>query len=82
MVYLRGARGDYDAWAAAGCEGWDWESVRRSFEAMEELLLPAVLGDHNPLSDVFLAACVQAGRAVKTFQLSRGRDSPIPRASR
>jgi choline dehydrogenase len=67
MVYLRGARGDYDSWAAGGCSGWDWESVRRSFEAMEELLAPAVLGEHNPLSEVFLAAAVQAGFPANAF---------------
>jgi choline dehydrogenase len=63
MVYLRGARGDYDAWG----QGWEWEQVRQSFEAMEELLLPSVLGDHNPLSDVFLAAAAQAGYAPNAF---------------
>jgi choline dehydrogenase len=61
MVYLRGAIGDYDAWAEQGCTGWGWEDVRRSFEAMEELLAPAVLGEHNPLSEVFIAAAMQAG---------------------
>jgi choline dehydrogenase len=61
MVYLRGAAGDYDSWADKGCAGWDWASVRQAFEAMEELLAPAILGDHNPLSDVFIAAAQQAG---------------------
>lgn len=27
MVYTRGARSDYDAWAAAGCAGWGYEDV-------------------------------------------------------
>ena len=67
MVYLRGAKADYDMWADGGCPGWEWENVRQSFEAMEELLLPAVLGDHNPLSDVFLAAAEQAGYAANPF---------------
>jgi choline dehydrogenase len=67
MVYLRGAKADYDSWADGGCPGWEWEHVRQSFEAMEELLVPAVLGDHNPLSDVFLAAAAHAGYAANPF---------------
>ena len=27
MVWVRGNPGDYDNWAAAGCKGWDYESV-------------------------------------------------------
>jgi choline dehydrogenase len=67
MVYLRGASGDYDSWARLGCTGWDWESVCRAFETMEELLVPDVVGDHNPLSEVFLAAAEQAGYPVNAF---------------
>jgi choline dehydrogenase len=61
MVYLRGAASDFDRWAAGGCAGWDWESVRGAYEDMERLLEPAVLGDNNPLSEVFIEAAVQAG---------------------
>jgi choline dehydrogenase len=61
MVYLRGARSDYDGWALAGNAGWDWQRVRESFERMEELLRPAVLPEHNPLSYVFIEACAEVG---------------------
>ena len=27
MLYVRGQRADYDGWADAGCDGWDWDSV-------------------------------------------------------
>lgn len=27
MIYMRGQRRDYDEWAAAGNDGWDWASV-------------------------------------------------------
>lgn len=27
MLYIRGHPSDYDAWADAGAEGWDWQSV-------------------------------------------------------
>jgi choline dehydrogenase len=61
MVYLRGASSDFDRWAAAGCRGWDWETVRASYDEMEAVLEPAVLGDNNPLSAVFIEAAVEAG---------------------
>lgn len=35
MVYIRGRPSDYDAWAAYGCTGWDWESVLPVFKAQE-----------------------------------------------
>ncbi|MDQ3227525.1 MAG: GMC family oxidoreductase N-terminal domain-containing protein, partial [Chloroflexota bacterium] len=35
MVYLRGARSDYDGWAAVGCSGWDWASVCSEFAELE-----------------------------------------------
>ena len=35
MLYVRGHRGDYDDWADAGCEGWDWEGVQPYFRRAE-----------------------------------------------
>ncbi len=63
MVYLRGASDDFERWADAGCSGWDWQTVRRAYDEMEAVLAPSVLGDHNPLSEVFLLAAEQAGFA-------------------
>lgn len=74
MVYLRGDRHDYDAWAYAGNVGWDYARVLRSFCDMESSafgegeyhgaagpLHPAVPQDRNPMSEVFIEACVEAG---------------------
>ena len=61
MVYLRGAADDYDGWAAAGCKGWGWTQVRASFEELEVHLQPGYLPERNPLSGVFVDACVEAG---------------------
>ncbi len=74
MVYLRGDRHDYDAWAYAGNVGWDYASVLRSFCAMESSIFdegeyhgatgplhPAVPTDLNPLSEVFIEACIEIG---------------------
>lgn len=63
MVYLRGARSDYDRWAAAGCDGWGWDDVLPSFVEMEAWLRPAVLTPHNPLSEAMVEAATQAGFA-------------------
>ena len=35
MLYIRGQREDYDGWAEAGCDGWDWESVLPYFRRSE-----------------------------------------------
>lgn len=35
MLYVRGQKQDYDAWAAQGCEGWDWDSVLPYFKKAE-----------------------------------------------
>jgi choline dehydrogenase len=35
MLYIRGARGDHDAWAAAGATGWSWRGVEPYFRRLE-----------------------------------------------
>lgn len=35
LVYARGLPRDFDDWAAAGALGWNWDTARRTFEAME-----------------------------------------------
>jgi len=61
MVYLRGAASDYDAWAAAGCEGWEWKQVFGDFFTMETWLRPAVQSPLNPTSVAMVEAAIQAG---------------------
>jgi choline dehydrogenase-like flavoprotein len=36
MLYVRGQPSDYDGWADLGCDGWNWESVKRHFLAAED----------------------------------------------
>jgi len=36
MVYIRGNRADYDAWAAMGLEGWGWDDVLPYFLKAED----------------------------------------------
>lgn len=35
MIYVRGHRADYDAWAAAGCTGWGYDDVLPHFRQSE-----------------------------------------------
>jgi choline dehydrogenase len=74
MCYIRGVAGDYDRWAAAGADGWDWNSVLPYFRRSErngrggdELhgdsgpLHVNDLRHVNPLSQAFIEAGQQAG---------------------
>lgn len=74
MVYLRGHRNDFDSWAAAGCSGWDYDSVLPFFRKMETVtgkdskyrgehgpMRPSTAEPANPLSQVFIDAAVDAG---------------------
>jgi choline dehydrogenase-like flavoprotein len=36
MVYTRGSPADYDAWAAAGCDGWSYDEVLPYFRRSED----------------------------------------------
>ena len=52
MVYIRGRASDYDAWAAAGAEGWAWHEVLPYFKQQEnnrELGSNTLHGDGGPL---------------------------------
>jgi len=77
MVYLRGHSADFDEWAKAGCEGWDYESVLPYFRRMEAVrgrdslyrgdggpMRPAPAGQPNPLSQVFLDAAEATGHPL------------------
>lgn len=35
MAYVRGLPHDFDDWVSAGATGWDWNTVRRSYDALE-----------------------------------------------
>ncbi|WAC63124.1 choline dehydrogenase [Pseudoxanthomonas sp. SL93] len=77
MCYIRGVPGDYDDWAEAGAEGWDWASVLPYFKRSERNsrgadalhggdgpLHVSDLRYTNPLSSAFLQAGEQAGFAL------------------
>lgn len=70
MVYVRGQAEDYDAWANAGLEGWDWQSVKPYFERLEADFLPqsmAIKGSGpqpapaSPWCEAFIESCEALG---------------------
>ncbi|HVI18305.1 MAG TPA: GMC family oxidoreductase N-terminal domain-containing protein, partial [Gaiellales bacterium] len=74
MMWVRGDPLDYDGWAAAGCEGWDWASVLPAFRRSERFEdggsdLRGGTGRQrvvrtrvsHPLIDVFIEAAGQTG---------------------
>lgn len=81
MVYIRGARSDYDGWEADGCTGWGWDDVLPYFLKSEGFAGPpsqshsafGPLGvsaprKRHPLARTFVEACVQSGlRRVEDY---------------
>ena len=76
MIYIRGARADYDGWAAGGAKGWSFNEVLPYFIKAEcnergEDQFHGKLGplqvcegrSRNPLMDAFVEAAAEAGHA-------------------
>ncbi len=74
MCYIRGVAADYDGWASAGADGWDWNNVLPYFKKSEGNSRggddlhgengPLGVSDlryTNPLSQVFIDAAQQHG---------------------
>ncbi|ADV11361.1 GMC family oxidoreductase [Mesorhizobium ciceri] len=75
MVWIRGAREDFDAWAAAGNPGWAYDDLLPAFKALEDnqagadqwrgvggpLHVTDCSGAVHPLTKRYLAAGQQAG---------------------
>ena len=73
MVHIRGNKGNYDGWEAAGCPGWGWKDVLPYFIRSESHCfgkseihgdagpLPVTPAHRHPASDVFIEAMVDAG---------------------
>lgn len=75
MLFVRGARADFDGWAARGNPGWAYDQLLPLFRRMETSpiggqwrgsLGPLHVGplrSVHPLADAFTRACVSAGLA-------------------
>lgn len=79
MVYIRGQREDYDAWAALGNTGWGWDDVLPYFiqsECNDSFGAPlhgqsgplkvSQLRSDNPLQQAWVAAGREAGHVINT----------------
>ncbi|WP_417807062.1 GMC family oxidoreductase [Thioclava sp.] len=74
MAYMRGQPGDFDDWARAGADGWHWNAVRTTYDAMETgprdagqggpIWVQDLSNQMHPFSRRFLAAAGQAGYGV------------------
>lgn len=74
MAYVRGQARDFDDWAAAGADGWNWDAVRGTFAGMETGSVgPTSTGpvwvqdlseQMHPFSGHFLLAAARAGYEV------------------
>lgn len=74
MIYIRGQAEDYDGWAEAGAQGWNWTSVRPYFLRSENQqhirdehhgaggpLPVSSLVDVNPIGEYMIRAFREAG---------------------
>ncbi|WP_431969038.1 GMC family oxidoreductase [Nocardia sp. bgisy134] len=74
MIYIRGARADYDGWAAGGADGWSYDEVLPYFLKAEDNergkdayhgaggpLAVSESRSQHPLGEAFLLAAEQAG---------------------
>lgn len=80
MIYIRGAREDYDEWASLGCPGWSYADVLPVFKSLEKNLLNQDADYHgfsgellvdkprdpNPLSKIWVEAGKQVGLPENT----------------
>lgn len=60
MIWIRGHRSNYDAWADAGCDGWSWADVEPLFERVESRVGVEPLETPLPACTAFVEACAHA----------------------
>ena len=48
--------GDLDAWAAAGCEGWNAATILPYYAKLQNTITPVAEQDRNPIATAFVAA--------------------------
>jgi choline dehydrogenase len=76
MIYIRGHRSIFNAWAANGCRGWGWDDLLPLFKRSEDFRGPvsefhgrrgpmtvSPPRDPNVLSRAFVAAALESGLA-------------------
>lgn len=80
LVWLRGARQDFDGWAQAGAKGWSFADVLPYFRKSERMLapsesddlhgfdgpVPVTVGKPSVAAQAFIAAAREAGHGLNT----------------
>jgi choline dehydrogenase len=61
MIQIRGQPEDFDAWEAAGADGWNARETLRYFARSQELLSVTPIADRGELADAFIRACADLG---------------------
>jgi len=61
MIQIRGQPEDFDAWAAAGAEGWGARDVEPYFARSLERVSVARIADRSELVDAFIRGCAELG---------------------
>jgi choline dehydrogenase len=92
MLYVRGLKRDYDAWAEEGLPGWDWDGVEPYLRKMEDFAEPtpeprgrdgpmkiSLVPNFHPLSARMLRAAGES-RVGLTEDYNGARPSGIGRA--
>ncbi|MDN5939590.1 MAG: GMC family oxidoreductase N-terminal domain-containing protein [Salinisphaera sp.] len=80
-LYVRGQAGDYNEWAAMGCEGWDWQAVLPYFRKSECLEMGGVDAAHGRDGELKLSwvddihdSCRAVMRAAQEYGLKWNDD--------
>lgn len=77
MVYIRGNRKDYDAWAALGCKGWSYEEVLPLFKKLENNQAGQRADYHGFAGEVSVVA-PQDDNAVGKMFIAAGEHANLP----
>ncbi|WP_439888882.1 GMC family oxidoreductase [Pseudomonas sp. MBLB4123] len=77
LIYIRGQREDYDAWARAGNQGWSWDEVLPYFRRAEcnDLGPGPTRGTDGPLS----ASSIKARHPLTESFIAAANELGIPR---
>ncbi|UWQ91099.1 GMC family oxidoreductase N-terminal domain-containing protein [Rhodobacteraceae bacterium M382] len=76
MLYVRGHRDDYDAWADLGCDGWSWDDVLPYFLKSENNAWGA--GDAHGVTGPLQVSDQKSPRPISKAFVEAGQTLQIP----
>jgi len=78
MAYVRGQPRDFDDWAAAGAQGWDWPAVQGTYDSMETNAMAASRPEPSGKGPVWVQDLSDQMHAFSQVFLDAGRDAGFP----